>query len=147
MPRENYDYLSDETRDALTDNVKAMAAGWGKSVEYIYAILRSEKGDFFTAFESMYRGACEGGVSTAHWDRKLAFHRETAEAKRRKRPATELLSEKIASDASTTQRMLDALRDGRIDERERIEILKDVDREQANLNEIVRLLSREERVN
>ncbi len=36
MPRETYDFLTSETEQTLTDNVKAMADGWNKSTRYIY---------------------------------------------------------------------------------------------------------------
>jgi len=145
MPRENYSYLSEETKDTLTDNVKAMADGWGKSREYLYQILRSEKDDFFPPFEAMYRGALKGGVSTAEWDRKLAYLRGTVRPER-PRTVAEILATKVGDDSSTTQLLLEAIRDGRIDDNEKAQIRKALAAEQRDINEIARLIDSEEAV-
>lgn len=147
MPRESYDHLTDETRETLTDNVKAMACGWDKSTRYVYQILEEERVDFFAPFESMYRGALRAGLPTAEWDRKLAYLREAIKPERRRvRSVTEILAEKVGDEANTMQLLLEAIRDGRIDDRERKGIRQAVAAERKDLDEIDRLLSGEESV-
>ncbi len=74
--RETYDLLTDATRDGLTDNVKAAAAGWGKCLQYLYDILTGDRQDPFARFRSFYAGLCKGGVATAPWDNDLAYVRQ-----------------------------------------------------------------------
>jgi len=147
MPRETYDHLTDETRQTLGGNVKAMASGWNKSDRHIYKILGEEAADGFALFESMYLGALRGGVSTAEWDRKLAYLRETVQpSHRRQRPVTEIIAGKVGNEASTIQLLLEAARDGRIDETEKPQIKKAVAAERKDLDEIDRLIDAQEAV-
>lgn len=110
MPRESYDYLSSETKKTLEGNVKAMAAGWDKSREYIYQILTGEKSDFFPAFHAMYLGACEGGVSTSEWDAKLEYARDRRKANARSIAAN--IHESLETHHLVVGAFVDAMEDG-----------------------------------
>jgi len=74
--RHDYDYLTEQTRDTLTDNVKRAAAGWDKSSETIYQIIRGEKQDPYAYFRSFAEGLLAGGVSIAEYERDIAYLKE-----------------------------------------------------------------------
>jgi hypothetical protein len=114
MPREEYDYLTDATRDVLTDNVKAAKNGWDKCSQYIYQILSGEKRDFYAGFRSMYQGMCNGGVSTARWDEDLAYIRERADANRNHREVTEAFSDKFKGNNQLFETYLAKIADGKL---------------------------------
>ena len=112
--REDYDWLTDATRDTLTDNVKAISAGWDKCRQYIYQILSGEKKDLFAGFRSMYEGACSGGVSTSHWDNELAYIRQKHARENGSRDATDAFSDKFKGNNNLFESYLQAISDGKL---------------------------------
>ena len=131
--RETYT-TSDETRKVLTGHVKPIAFEMDKSDKYIYAILADTEPDRFAQFQSLYAAAVRAGAPVCHWD--LWF--EAVKAKYAKtvplQTAIECLAEKITNDADTTAKMVDALKDGVIDQKEAIQIQKAIDKERQNLD-------------
>lgn len=112
--REEYDYLTDQTSEVLTDNVKAAASGWGKCKQYIYAILQGEKKDLFAGFRSMYEGMCKGGVSTAAWDNDLAYIRQRYARDQNTVAATDAFSEKFKGNNKLFEQYLKFISDGKL---------------------------------
>jgi hypothetical protein len=129
MPKENYSYLTDATREALTDRVKAMAIGWNKSESFIYQILEENKDDYFTAFLSMYQGACKGGIPTEAWDNELAYVREKYRRSIPKRETAEIFQKKFKSSNAIFESYLAAIADGKLtlQEVKDLEMLLDAD--------------------
>lgn len=106
--------MTEETKETLRDQVKAMADGWDKSPRYIYQILAEEKDDFFAAFEAMYRGACKGGVATDQWDRKLAFIRESYSPTRSAANTADAFRDKFRGQNMLFERYIAAVADGKL---------------------------------
>lgn len=116
MPRESYDYLTDATRDGLTDNVKRFAAGWGKCIQYVYDILQGDRKDPYAFFRSMYEGLCAGGVSTDAWDRDMAYLREKYAGRRvRELQPTEAFKDKFHGHSQLIEQYMHAISDGTLD--------------------------------
>jgi hypothetical protein len=114
MPKEFYNYLTDATREALTDKVKPMATGWNKSESFIYQILEENKDDYFAAFLSMYQGACKGGVPTEAWDNELAYIREKYRRQTPERGHSEIFQRKFKSSNAIFESYLAAIADGKL---------------------------------
>lgn len=114
MPREEYDYLTDATREVLTDNVKPIAGGWNKCFQYIYGILQGEKKDPFAPFLSFYRGVLKGGVSTAPWDRELAHERQRYSGESPGREVCEAITDKFSGNNKLLEKYLAAIQDGKL---------------------------------
>jgi hypothetical protein len=129
MPKERYSYLTDATREALTDKVKAMAAGWNKSESFIYQILEENKDDYFAAFLSMYQGACKGGVPTEAWDNELAYIRQKYHREIPERETAEVFQNKFKSSNAIFESYLAAIADGKLtlEEVKDLELLLDAD--------------------
>lgn len=122
--RQEYDFLTEATRDGLTDRVKAAARGWMKSVETIYQILRGEKQDPYAYFRSFYEGMCEGGVPTAAWDLDMAYLREKhAKEATGVREATEAFKDKFHGHGQLIEQYMDAIADGSLDAQETDKLL------------------------
>ncbi len=138
--REDYNYLSDPTKDTLSSNVKAMAAGWGKSEQYIYQILSGEKADFFPAFLSMYLGALKGGVSTCHWDNELEFARFRHQKPKNIKDASVCFIEKSNGHNSTLGVFIEALADGELDAAEIKKLEACLEKERQNIELIETML-------
>lgn len=113
MPREIFP-LSDATQDTLTDNVKAMMRGWNKCKTHIYNILDETTQDPFPEFQSMYRGALKGGLSTSHWDTELEFDRDRY-GKTAKRPDVfECFGNELHKQNALVERYFEAIKDGEL---------------------------------
>lgn len=129
MAREDYDYLTDATKEVLTDNVKAAARGWDKCTQWIYQILSGEKKDPFAYFRSIYEGMCKGGVSTAAWDNDLEYLRikHTRRTERGRRRAMEAFSDAFKSHNRLAERYIETIADGELslDECKELEDLLD----------------------
>lgn len=114
MPREEYDYLTDATRDVLTDNVKAIASGWDKCSQWIYQILSVEKKDPFAYFRSIYEGVLKGKVSTAAWDNDLEYLRIKYASDNPAQEATDAFSKKFKGNNQLFERYLAYIADGKL---------------------------------
>lgn len=127
--REDYDYLTDATRDGLTDQVKPTASGWGKCTSYIYGILDGSKKDPFAPFRSFYEGLCKGGVSTAEWDNDLAYLRQKHQNRFIERDPSQAFQDKFTSHNAIFERYLAAIADGKLtlEEVRSLEMLLDAD--------------------
>lgn len=113
MSRETYDVLTDATRDGLTDNVKAAAAGWGKCLQYLYDILGGDRQDPYARFQSFYAGLCKGGVATAPWDNDLAYIRaKYAGDACGGRPLPDAIRDNARANNRTLERWLEMIEDG-----------------------------------
>lgn len=135
MSRDSYDFLTDATRDGLTDNVKPAASGWGKCIQYLYGILQGEKKDPFAPFRSFYEGLCKGGVSTATWDHDLAYIREKYARQKANTPnLSKAVHTKFRSGNAILDRYLAAIADGKwaLSEIDELQNLLDVDDEAKN---------------
>lgn len=125
--------LTDETRKTLANNCQRLAESANVSDKYMYGIMADTNTDPFAVFLSiLYRPAVKAGISTVHWDARLSEIRAAGRSSRKS--SVECLTEKIQRDADTTAKMVDALRDGRIDERERRAIQEAIERERQNLD-------------
>lgn len=113
--RSEYDFLTEATKDGLTDRVKAAAKGWLKSGETIYQILRGEKQDPYAYFRSFYEGMCEGGVPTTPWDGDMAYLREKHSDGRQVREATEAFKDKYHGGSELVESYMSAIADGTLD--------------------------------
>ena len=114
MAREDYDFLTDASRDVLTDNVKAVASGWDKCSQWIYQILSGEKKDPFAYFRSIYEGVCKGGVSTAAWDNDLAYIRQKYARDHASIEATEAFSNTFKGNNQLFENYMTAISDGKL---------------------------------
>jgi hypothetical protein len=114
MPREEYDYLTDATRDGLTDRVKAVAAGWGKCIQFIYGILQGERKDPFAYFRSFYIGLCQGNVPTSPWDNDLALIRAQYSPDLPEKDVTQAAQATFHNHGELFEKYLAAISDGKI---------------------------------
>lgn len=115
MAREDYDYLTDATKEVLTDNVKAAVSGWDKCSQWIYQILSGDSKDPFAYFRSIYEGMLKGGVSTAPWDNDLEYlrvkHTRTSQPARQ---ATEAFNDIFKGHNQLFERYLAYIADGKL---------------------------------
>ena len=141
MSREDYDFLSDATRDTFTDKVKAISNGWNKSPQYIYQILSGEKADFFPPFLSMYVGTLKGGESTCHWDNELEFARYRHGKPNNPKEATECFTEKLKVQNLTMTKFIEYFSDGEFTENEIKDLENCLDKEERNIQMIRTMLN------
>lgn len=128
--RVTYD-LTDETRKVLTDNVKAIALEMDVNESYLYQILSSVECDSFAKYRRLYAACVRAGADVTPWDASLSAIKTR---KCREMTETQCLVQKIERDADGTSRLVDALRDGQIDEREREAIRAALQRERDSLD-------------
>ena len=88
MPRETYLEVTPETKAALSDHVKAVAAEWQKSDTYVYAILSGQSSDPFAKFRKLFRAVARKNREGAK-GYVAALNRILVEETPDKRPATE----------------------------------------------------------
>jgi hypothetical protein len=126
--REEYDYLTDATRDGLADHVKAAASGWDKVLSFIYGILSGEKRDPYAPFRSFYVGLNRGGVPTATWDNDMAIIRQTYAPDAPSRELTEAAQDAFHNHGQLFERYLAMIADGKItlDELDEMEPIVDM---------------------
>lgn len=139
--REDYDFLSDATKETLAGNVKAISRGWEKSDKYLYQILSGEKADFFPAFLSMYTGALKSGVSTCHWDNELEFARYRYGKPKQSADATDCFKEKLRVQNMTMTKFIESFADGEFDEQEIKDLEACLTREKQNIEMIETMLN------
>lgn len=145
MPREEHDYLTNATRDVLTDNVKAAASGWDKCLQYIYSILKSEKRDPYAPFRSMYEGMCRGGVSTSHWDEDMAYIRQRYARRRSTPEPAAAFTDTLKGHNTLFERYLRAIADGRLTIEE-LDDLEPLVRTEQELIAVLKHAMREHRI-
>lgn len=131
--RHDYD-LTNETRQILSGNVIDTAAEMNVADKYLYAILAGTQTDPFAKFEHLYAASVRAGGRVGLWDNKLAAIRARYEKEPPCKSPIECLTEKISSDADTTSKLVDALKDGEIDAREAEKIQAAIDKERSTLD-------------
>lgn len=138
--RETYS-LSTETIKVLKGHESAIADEWNKSAQYVYAILAGTEPDRFARFLGLYAAAVRAGAPVCHWDDKFAAVRARYEKQHaRRQTVAECLTEKIGRDAETTARLVDALRDGRVDEDEALRLHALIRLEREVLDELEKVI-------
>lgn len=125
--------LSDQTREVLTDAVASIATEWDKNPSYLYQILSNVECDPFAKFRAMYAAAVRAGVDVTAWDANLV---EIKARYRVEKPLPEVLCDKMKGDTKTNTLLVDALKDGKVDEHERRPILRAVAVERNTLDYI-----------
>jgi hypothetical protein len=121
MSRHDYP-LRDETVKTLTGHCPAIADEWGVDPKYVYGIAEGTNPDPFSYFLTAYKATVDAGVTTEHWDAKLA------EIKARRRGSadelTHVLGKKLTEEGGTNATILEVIADGRIDEHEVPRVLR-----------------------
>jgi hypothetical protein len=140
MPKDER-YLTDATKDTLTDNVSAISRGWDKSSGYIYEILREDKADPFAPFLSLYKGVVRSGISTCHFDNELEFIRTRFAKNKPAKEATECFTEKLNVQNLTMAKFIESLKDGELDIDEIKELEMCLEREKQNIQMIEVMLN------
>jgi hypothetical protein len=133
MSRHTYQ-LTDATRKTIKDHVQAIAEEMDVSDKYLHGVLAGTETDSFARFLHMYKGTARAGVSRCHW--RTAMDAVDAKYDRIAPTATPIdcLTQKITTDADTTQKLVAALKDGRISDAEAEAILQAVQKERGVLD-------------
>jgi hypothetical protein len=126
--------LTDATRKTLTHNVPAIAEEMRVSDKYLYAILSGDKTDPFAPFEHLYDSTARAGQSRCHWRLRLDAIDAKHDKKNPSATPIDCLTQKITTDADTTQKLVAALKDGRISDAEAEAILQAVQKERGVLD-------------
>lgn len=130
--------ISDETRAVLTDKVIPIAAEMDVNTSYLYQILSGVGTDCFSKFRRLYSACVRAGADVTPWDASLsAIKTKNCVGL----TETQCLVQKIERDADTTARLVDALKDGLIDERERTAIGRAIQKERDSLDVLEAFLS------
>lgn len=134
---------SEETIRTFSGHVKAIAEEANVSTKHIYGILAGTHTDPFAPFEHYYAAAVRSGAPTHHWEMRLAAIRERYKPSSGGglRTAYQMLLDKHATDAETTQTLLEML-EGGLTPAEAAALKPLVDREQAILDELNALIAR-----
>ena len=131
--RHEYD-LTDETLRTFKGNEQEIADEAEVGYKHISAILGGSKTDPFAPFVHFYAATARAQVSRCHWRMKLdAIDAKYDKALPSSTPI-DCLTAKIKSDAETTQKMVEALKDGAISDGEAHAILKAVQKEREVLD-------------
>lgn len=131
--RIDYD-LTNETRKTFTGHVEQIADEADVNPSYIYGILSGTKTDPFAPFERFYKGTARAGVSRCHWRMKLDAIDARYDKQNPKSTPIDCLTQKIKTDAATTEKMVEALKDGNISPQEAEAILRAVQKERDVLD-------------
>lgn len=129
--RMHYD-LTDETRKVLKDNVGEIAAEASVNDSYLYQVLSSVESDFFAKFDRFYGAAVRAGSDVTPWDVRLQRHK----TKQGEKTIHQCLTDKLESDADTACKLVDAIKDGDIDAREREQIERAIAKERDCLDRL-----------
>lgn len=121
MPRKIH-ALSQQTKDTLTDNVKAFARTWDCGTDYINKILSEDRTDFYPPFREAYVALLDAGISTAEYDADLEFERERRAAKMPAKELAATIHQKFNQQNRTLDKYLTAVEDGEWTEAELNEI-------------------------
>jgi hypothetical protein len=130
--------LSESTLAVLSHNVPAIAKEWDKNPSYLYQILSGVECDPLAKFLPLYAAAVRAGADVSPWDAALSEVRSRY-ALCNKNPV-QCLTDKIATNAETTSKLVTALKDGQIDEREARNIRKTIAKERASLDDLEAML-------
>jgi hypothetical protein len=138
--RDTYKPASEQTVRILSTDRELIATEMDLTRNTLDQIIAGNECDPFLKFKRMYAGCVRAGVDVSAWD--ASFH----EIKTRNAVATECtpchtLAEKIARDADTTSQMVEALRDGEIDQKERSKILLSIQKERDSLDVLEAVLT------
>lgn len=131
--RETYP-LTDPTLEVLSGHVTEIASEWEKSTGYLYQILSSLEPDPFGKFRGIYAAAVRAGADVTPWDAALC-EIKTRYARER-RSDSECIADKIIRDADCTKQIVQALQDGKLDEKEQRSIRRAIQKERDSLDEI-----------
>lgn len=110
--RETYDFLTSETKDTLTDNVKAAAGGWGKSDRYVYKILAEEAPDLFAPFSVFAEGIARGGVTLREYIQRLEYLEHRFVSKSTARDAGEAITDNFQGYSQFFAEFMQRIQDG-----------------------------------
>jgi hypothetical protein len=133
MARHTYE-LTDETRKVMSGNVPRIAEEAEVSDKYLHGILAGTETDPFAPFVHYYASSARAGAPICYWDNKLAAIRARYEKQIPNKSLIQCLTEKIESDADTSAKMVDALRDGFIDAGEADRIQAAINKERQTLD-------------
>lgn len=133
MPKKIFG-LSEQTKETLTDNVKAMAAAWDCSTSFLYQILKEEKADVYPPFREFYVSMLRAGISTEQFDSDLEFERDRHAKRIGTADASEYFKDKIHRHNQLLERYVECLTDGEIDDRESAELERLLEKELDAIN-------------
>src|SRR5687767_12621436 len=120
--------LSNESRKVMSGHVARIAEEADVSDSYIYGILSGDKTDPFSMFQHLYSASARAGAPVCHWDNKLDAIRSRYEKQLPLKTEIECLTAKINANADTSSQMVDALKDGVIDNAEAEKLQRAVDK-------------------
>jgi len=132
MSRETYTPASDETIKVLTDHVKVVAEQMDVVPNYLTQILVGNECDSFLKFKRLYAACVRAGIDTSPWDAVFC----SIKAQTRPDEVDLPIADKILRGADTTAKLVDALEDGFIDEREAEVIQKAICKERDTLDRL-----------
>lgn len=132
--------LTDQTRKVFAFGVAAIAEEMSVAAQYLHAVLSGTETDIFAKFERLYAACVRAGAPVCHWDNRLREIRAKYQPKDLARPV-ECLAEKIRTDALTTGRILEALKNGKIDDREVPGLLEAIEGERKVLEQIEEMIA------
>lgn len=121
MQRDHF-YLSGETEQVLTDNVKAIARTWNKTTRYINQILSEERGDPFAPFADLFDAAAEANLPVCHWLNRLEASRLRYAPINDLREPSECVREKILSHTRILDKFIESMADGELELQEILEL-------------------------
>ena len=121
MPRD-YHFLSHETEQVLTDNVKAIAYAWNKTPRYINQILSEERGDPFAPFAELFDAAVRAKLPVCHWLNRLESSRLQYTPILELKEPVECVREKIQSHTKILDKFVEAMANGRLELQEILEL-------------------------
>ena len=138
MARHIYE-LSDETVKVMARYQQEIADEADVKVQHINGILAGVSTDPFAPFEHYYAASVRAGAPICHYDQKLSAIRARYEKSAPNKSAFDCLADKITRNAEITTELVEALRDGQIDQREADRILNAVkaDREVLDTIEVM----------
>lgn len=126
--------LTKETLKTLTGHVGEIAEEMQVTDKFLYGVLAGVNTDPFAPFEHLYASTARAGVSRCHWRARLDAIDARYDKQRPKAGIVECLAEKITTDAETSERMVEAIRDGRVTAAEAEKIRAAVEKERRTLD-------------
>lgn len=129
---------SEQTIRTFAGNTEAIAKEADVDPAYLRQILNGQATDPFAPFFHYYKAAIRANVPTDEWDiaQKKARTKQTKECT----TIAACLLKKLETDTATSRKLVEALEDGEMDEREARKILRAVRAERKVLDELEGIL-------
>lgn len=138
MARKTYK-LSDETYEVLKNHEQGTAKEMECDPSYIYGIRNQINPDPYPKFRELYRAAAADGAPVHIWLNDLKSISNRGQRIKVEDFYTGLIK-KIESDAESTERIVEALKDGTIDKPECLKIADSLQKMGANLESLKSLV-------